>query len=160
MRSTRNTLAAAVRGKSVILLGTGLIHAIDLERQAKQAHWNVEDTNFLALHKLFDEIATAASGFADSLAERSVALGGTADGRIATVTNRSTLPAYPLDARSGVAHLNQLAASLATFGTLARAGIEDSAEWRDLDTSEIFTQISTVLDQKLWLIEAHTPPTD
>jgi len=38
MHSTKNTLDAAKRGKSIVLLGTGLIHALDLERHAKQAH--------------------------------------------------------------------------------------------------------------------------
>jgi DNA-binding ferritin-like protein len=74
---------------------------VDLHRHAKQAHWNVGGPYFTALHELFDRIATAADKDADLLAERLVALGGTADGRVATVANRSTFGEYPLDARQG-----------------------------------------------------------
>ena len=77
MRHTKNTLDAAKRGKSIMLLGTALVHAVDLHRQAKQAHWNVGGPAFTALHELFDRIATAADKDADLLAERLVALGGT-----------------------------------------------------------------------------------
>jgi hypothetical protein len=54
---TKNSLDAAKRGKSMVLLGMGLVHALDLERQAKQAHWNVKGANFGALHELFDRVA-------------------------------------------------------------------------------------------------------
>ena len=85
MHPTKNTLDAAKRGKSVVLLGTGLIHALDLERQAKQAHWNVKGPNFRALHELFDEVAQQAEDASDLLAERMVSLGGSPDGRVATI---------------------------------------------------------------------------
>src|SRR6266850_7095569 len=88
MHSTKNTLAAATRGKSIVLLGMGLIHALDLERHAKQAHWNVRGPNFRALHELFDEVAQQSEDASDLLAERLVALGGTADGRVGVVASR------------------------------------------------------------------------
>lgn len=155
MHPTRNTLDAAKRGKSVVLLGSALIHALDLERQAKQAHWNVRGPNFKALHELFDEIAQQAEDFSDLLAERMVAIGGTPDGRVATVAQRSTLPAYPLDLPSGAAHIEALAGAIAAFGTLARAAIDDATGWGDADTADVFTELSRDLDKSLWLVEAH-----
>jgi len=155
MHPTRNTLDAAKRGKSVVLLGSALIHALDLERQAKQAHWNVRGPNFKALHELFDEIAQQAEDLSDLIAERMVALGGTPDGRVSTVAQRSTLAAYPLEAQDGAAHIEALAGAIAAFGTLARAAIDDAAGWGDADTADVFTELSRDLDKSLWLVEAH-----
>jgi hypothetical protein len=42
----------AIRLQSVELLNRNLASAIDLERQAKQADWNVKGPNFIALHVL------------------------------------------------------------------------------------------------------------
>ena len=155
MRTTKNTLDAAKRGKSVILLGTALVHALDLERHAKQAHWNVRGPNFRALHELFDDVAQQAEDASDVLAERLVALGGTADGRIATVADRSTLPKYALDISSGTAHVEALSGSLAVFGSVTRDAIDQAAQWGDADTADVFTEISRGIDKTLWMVESH-----
>lgn len=156
MRHTKNTLDAAKRGKSIMLLGTALVHAVDLHRQAKQAHWNVGGPMFTALHELFDRIAAAADKDADLLAERLVTLGGTADGRVATVSNRSTLGVYPLEARQGEAHIEALSTALATFGSVARDAVNQAVDWGDQDTADLLTHISTGLDKNLWLVESHS----
>jgi len=158
MHRTKNTLDAAKRGKSAVLLGTGLVHALDLERHAKQAHWNVRGPNFKALHELFDEVAQQSEDASDLLAERLVALGGTADGRVGVVASRSTLPDYPADATSGDEHVEALSRSIAAFGSVARDAIDQAAEWGDADTADIFTEISRGLDKTLWLVEAHAGP--
>jgi DNA-binding ferritin-like protein len=54
---TKNSLPQSIRFRSVGLLNRNLASAIDLERQAKQAHWNVKGSNFIALHELFDKVA-------------------------------------------------------------------------------------------------------
>ena len=74
LHSTRNTLPEEIRRKSVDLLGQSLATAIDVQRQAKQAHWNVKGPNFIALHLLFDEVHTAAIEWADLFTEISRAV--------------------------------------------------------------------------------------
>ncbi|MFC5422857.1 DNA starvation/stationary phase protection protein Dps [Bosea eneae] len=157
MRATRNTLHEDIRGKSVMLLGTGLVHALDLERQAKQAHWNVRGPDFIALHELFDDLAEAAEDWGDLLAERAVALGGVADGRVAIIANRTTLPEYPIGAALGPDHLRALSIALSTWGELARDAIDQATAFGDADTADVFTEVSRGIDQKLWMIEAHLP---
>ena len=78
--STRNDLPAATRARVGVLLNARLADTIDLQLQAKQAHWNVKGPNFIALHELFDKVADAAEEASDMLAERLVALGGRAEG--------------------------------------------------------------------------------
>jgi starvation-inducible DNA-binding protein len=155
MRETRNSLKGNARGKSIVLLGTSLIHALDLERQAKQAHWNLRGPNFIALHELFDKVADEARGHADEAAERLVALGGEADGRPASIANRSTLKPCPSKLESERAHVEHMAGALATFGELARAGIDDAAGWGDQATADLLTGVTRGLDKLLWMVEAH-----
>src|SRR3984893_13746816 len=86
---TKNSLPQSIRRQSVELLNRNLASAIDLERQAKQAHWNVKGPNFIALHELFDKVAEAAEEFIDLLAERVTALGGVAEGTIEAAAGHS-----------------------------------------------------------------------
>jgi starvation-inducible DNA-binding protein len=58
---------------------------VALALDAKQAHWNVTGPAFLPLHDLTDRLAADALGWADRVAERTVALGFAVDGRPGTV---------------------------------------------------------------------------
>jgi starvation-inducible DNA-binding protein len=155
LHPTRNTLPEDIRRKSVALLGKSLVTAIDTQRHAKQAHWNVQGPNFIALHLLFDEVHGAAIEWADLCAERLVALGGTADGRLQNVAERTELASYPIETKEGAAHVRQLASTLAAFGHEVREAIGDSDDAGDPTTSDLFTQISRSVDEYLWKVEAH-----
>src|SRR5881392_2133331 len=89
---TMNDLPENVRSQVSDLLNNRLAEAIDLQTQVKQAHWNVKGPQFIALHKLFDEINEAVVEYVDLLAERVVQLGGTAEGTARVVAERSELP--------------------------------------------------------------------
>jgi starvation-inducible DNA-binding protein len=154
-RATRITLPENTRVHSVVLLQKGLVHALDLERQTKQAHWNVRGSNFSALHALFDQVAEEAVAHADLCAERLVALGGTADGRVQILAVSTTLTPYPATAHQGTDHLNAMAEALARCGSLMRQAIDKAAQHGDADTSDLFTKISRAPDQRLWMVEAH-----
>lgn len=155
MRETRNPLNGNARAKSVVLIGTMVIHALDLERQFKQAHWNVRGPSFIAVHELFDKFADEAREMADEFAERLVALGGEADGRSASVANRSTLKPYPPKLDSQRAHLEHVADAIATFSALARSAIDEAAGWGDQVTADVCTGACGGLDKQLWMIESH-----
>ncbi|MBM4075244.1 MAG: DNA starvation/stationary phase protection protein Dps, partial [Planctomycetes bacterium] len=118
-------------------------------------HWNVKGPSFIALHELFDSVAEGTEEFVDTVAERVVALGGTAEGTISNVGQRTTLPAYPLNITSGRDHVESLSTALATAGTAVRIAIERATELSDADTADLFTEISRDIDKKLWFVEAH-----
>ena len=151
---TKNSLPQSIRFRSVGLLNRNLASAIDLERQAKQAHWNVKGPNFIALHELFDKVAEATEEFSDLLAERVAAL-GTAEGRLQAVSGQSALPVYPGEIFSGREHVDALSTSLAAFGRAVREAIDEAAQFGDADTADVFTEISRETDKQLWLVEAH-----
>ncbi|HET7203000.1 MAG TPA: DNA starvation/stationary phase protection protein Dps [Steroidobacteraceae bacterium] len=155
MHPTRIDLSAKTRGRVVDLLNARLADAIDLQLQAKQAHWNVKGPNFIALHELFDKLAGELGGHVDEMAERITALGGVAEGTLQAVAGRSRLDAYPIDLAEGRAHLEALAAALARFGKSVRKAIDESGKAGDADTSDLFTGVSRDVDKALWLVEAH-----
>lgn len=155
MHPTKNDLAVDTRTTIAQLLNERLADLIDLQLQSKQAHWNVKGPQFIALHELFDSVAGLAVEFVDTVAERIVALGGTAEGTLAAVTQRTKLAAYPLNITGGRDHVEALSSALAATGKSIRAAIDKSAELGDADTADLFTGISREIDKKLWFVEAH-----
>ncbi len=155
MHSTKNDLPELKRIPLVALLNQALAELIDLQLQAKQAHWNVKGPNFIALHELFDTVAADATGFADSVAERVAALGGQAEGTVNVVGRRTMLPAYPVEIAAGRDHVEALSTSMAVVGKSIRGSIERAVELDDADTADLFTEVSRELDKKLWFVESH-----
>src|SRR5256886_8181065 len=152
---TKNDLPEASRAEAVALLNQRLADCIDLEPQCKQAHWNVKGPTFIALHKLFDEIAGDVQEYADLLAERVVQLGGIAEGTVGVVAERSTLVDYPLALSTGAEHVAALSDALAMFARTARLGIEEMNDLQDAGSADILTEISRGVDKWLWFVEAH-----
>lgn len=155
MHRTRIDLAAKTRAKMIELLNARLAEAIDLQLQAKQAHWNVKGPAFIALHELFDTLAGELAGYVDEMAERITVLGGIAEGTVQAVAGRSQLAAYPLEISEGRAHVDALAEGYARFGKAVRKAIDAAGKAGDADTSDLFTGISRGADKALWLLEAH-----
>jgi starvation-inducible DNA-binding protein len=155
MNPTRIDLTPSTRTKVCELLNLRLADTLDLVAQAKQAHWNVKGPNFIALHKLFDEVYETFAEHSDEIAERIVALGGNAEGRLAEVVKASSLPKYPDGIHGGAAHVDALATALASFGKLIRESIDTADDLKDADTADLFTAISRDTDKYLWFVEAH-----
>ena len=130
MYETHIDLAPLIRSRMIELLNARLADAIDLRLQLKVAHWNVKGPQFIALHKLFDEIAEDTDEYVDLIAERLVQLGGVADGTVRQVAERSSLDEYPATG-GGEEHVHAVAEGLAAFGRLVREGIEVAAGAKD-----------------------------
>ena len=91
----------------------------------------------------------------DDIAERAIQLGGVAEGTARTVAKRSSLSEYPANAVDGRSHVEALSTALATFGKAARKAINDANDLGDLDTADLFTEVSRGIDKWLWFVEAH-----
>ncbi|MFO1008315.1 MAG: DNA starvation/stationary phase protection protein Dps [Planctomycetaceae bacterium] len=155
MNPTKNDLPAKKRSSLCNLLNERLADLLDLGLQAKQAHWNVKGPQFIALHELFDSVAGDVTGFVDDVAERIVALGGTAEGTLQVIAKRTSLKSYSTDITSGRDHVDALSTAMANVGKLVRAAIDQADKLEDADTADLFTGISRELDKKLWFVEAH-----
>jgi starvation-inducible DNA-binding protein len=152
---TKNDIPASNRSQLIELLNQRLADCVDLQTQTKTAHWNVKGPNFIALHKLFDEINESVEEYVDLIAERAVQLGGVARGTCRVVAERSGLEEYPLDIATDSAHVQALSSALAVFGTRVRRAIDDADSLDDRGTADLFTEVSRGIDKWLWFVEAH-----
>lgn len=155
MNPTKNDLSEKTRNAVATLLNERLADLIDLGLQAKQAHWNVKGPQFIALHELFDAVAGEVLTYIDDVAERVVALGGTAEGTVGVVGKRTSLPAYSTTITRGRDHVEALSTAMAKVGQSVRAAIEEANTLNDADTADLFTGISRGIDKKLWFVESH-----
>src|SRR5262245_22968259 len=149
MFNAKNDLPDEVRIQVIELLKARLADCIDLQTQTKQAHWNVKGPNFIALHELFDKVNEAVEDYVDEIAERAVQLGGVAEGTARLVAKRSAMAEYPAKAADGRGHVEALSSALAAFGAAARKGIDQADGLGDLDTADLFTEVSRGIDK--WL---------
>jgi starvation-inducible DNA-binding protein len=153
---TRIDISESAREELVKLLNARLADTFDLYSQLKQAHWNVKGSDFIQLHLLYDTVAEGVLGFVDEIAERAAALGGLATGTVRMAAEASTLDEYPLDATSGPDTVDVVADRLAAYGAAVREAIDTAdSELGDMDTSDLFTEISRAIDKHLWFVEAH-----
>ena len=91
----------------------------------------------------------------DTVAERAVALGGTATGTVQFVNEQSELAPYPLKIKGGELHVKALSMALAACGARVRDAIETATKAGDLGTADVFTEVVRELDKYLWFVEAH-----
>src|SRR5262249_28028892 len=103
----------------------------------------------------FDQVAESVESYVDMIAERTLQLGGIAEGTARVAAARSTLEEYPLAIADGSLHVEAVAKALSTFGHEARMSIDETIALDDADTGDLFTEISRGIDKWLWFVEAH-----
>lgn len=130
---------------------------IDLEAlvvNGKQAHWHVRGGSFIGVHELLDTVVEHAQEYADTAAERVVALGLPVDSRLATVAQKTTLPTLSdgfQPWQTTVAEVVTLIdAALVTVRT-AVTGLDDI----DLSSQDVAIEIERGLTKDRWLLQAH-----
>ena len=114
--ATRIDLPAVARKRVVELLNATLASLVDLYSQTKFAHWNVKGPNFIAVHKLFDELAELVEDQIDEVAERATALGGVAFGTIRQASKATAIEEFPTD---DFQSLNVIGALADRFGVVS-----------------------------------------
>lgn len=153
--STHIDLPKDTRAKLISLLNQQLADTSDLYSQTKQAHWNIKGMDFIALHKLFDELAENLEEATDEIAERITALGGFALGTVRMAAGASCIPEFPSDLKDSRAYMEALVERYGNYAQTTRAAIEASASAGDQSTADLFTEISRSVDKHLWFLEAH-----
>jgi starvation-inducible DNA-binding protein len=155
MFPTRNDLPERTRAEMIALCNQNLADISDLYSQTKQAHWNVRGPEFFQLHELFDQLAEGVEEYIDMVAERATALGGEALGTVRMAADASRLAEFPTTLRRGIQHVEALAERYGQTAANVREAIEISDKIGDMDTSDLFIEISRGLDKWLWFLEAH-----
>ncbi len=142
------------RSNVVEALDASLADVVDLWSQAKAAHWNVKGPQFAALHRLFDELASSLAGHADTIAERAVAIGGTARGTVREAARRTRLPELPAGLENGLDEVRALLESYGRAQRGLRAARDLAASLEDPETVDLLTAVLTELEKQSWFLRA------
>ncbi|GAA3536991.1 MULTISPECIES: Dps family protein [Streptomyces] len=147
----RRVAGDALQGTLVDLLGLSLI--------GKQAHWNIVGPRFRSIHLQLDEVVSTARSYADTVAERSSALGLPPDGRPETIAAAYTLPG-PKEGWIRDTEVVQLVVD--TLGSAIerlRERITATAE-PDPVTQDLLIGITSELEKQRWMFDAENWPRD
>jgi starvation-inducible DNA-binding protein len=148
-------IEASKRQQMITVLNQQLADTFDMMSIMKQAHWNVKGPQFIALHELFDEIANGLVPYVDMIAERVTALGGMAMGTVRMAAEASRLDAYPTEVVNSLETVRVVADRLADLAASTREAGDRAEELHDMDTNDLFLEVSRDLDKWLWFLEAH-----
>jgi starvation-inducible DNA-binding protein len=91
----------------------------------------------------------------DIIAERVTALGGMAMGTVRMAAQASRLDAYPTDVVNSLETVRVVADRLADLAASTREAGDRAEELHDMDTNDLFLEVSRDLDKWLWFLEAH-----
>jgi len=125
----------------------------DLALQGKQAHWHVVGPNFESAHLQLDQIVTDARLWADTVAERAVALGSAVDGSAAATVAQSSLPAFPIGYQDTHRVVAEIADRMRLVVQDARLGLDRLGEI-DPVSQDLVIGILEALEKHLWMLQA------
>lgn len=126
----------------------------DLHLTLKHVHWNVVGRNFIAVHEMIDPQVDLVRGFADEVAERIAALGGSPKGTPGQILKDRTWDDYGLG-RAGV--LDHLSALNVVYDGVISTNREVIALLDDLDlvTQDLVIGHTGELEKFQWFVRAH-----
>ena len=135
-------------------LGPVVVDLTALAVDGKQAHWHVRGANFQAVHELLDVVVDHAHDYADTAAERVVALGLPIDARVQTVATKATTPKLTPGFQSSDVVIAEVIAHIdATLDTV-RTAVTELAEL-DPVSQDVAIEIARGLEKDRWFLFAH-----
>jgi starvation-inducible DNA-binding protein len=126
----------------------------DLHLTLKHIHWNVVGPNFIGVHEMIDPQVELVRGYADELAERIAALGGSPQGTPGAIVKDRTWDDYSVGRDTVQAHLAAL--DLVYSGEIedTRKAIDETEEL-DRVTQDILIDHAAELEKFQWFVRAH-----
>jgi starvation-inducible DNA-binding protein len=128
-----------------------LVELLELQAQAKQAHWNVVGPHFRSIHLELDEIVDAAREHSDTVAERMRALDAVPDGRTRTIANTTRLPSFPEGEVSVERAVAVVAERIIAVVNVIR-GVHDDVDAQDPTSADILHTVLEALEKQRWML--------
>ena len=150
----QSSMSADVVSGVAQFLGPVVVDLTALAVDGKQAHWHVRGANFQAVHELLDEVVEHAHDYADTAAERVVALGLPLDARIQTVGAKATTPALTPGFQQSNTVIGQIIASIDATLVTVRTAVDELAEL-DAVSQDVAIEIARGLEKDRWFLFAH-----
>lgn len=141
--------AAAAQFLSPVVLG---LQALTIN--GKQAHWHVRGANFVGVHELLDTIVEHAGDFADTAAERIVALGLPIDARVAAVAAKAGSTDVPAGFTQSDELVRAVIADIDAILADTKAVI-DGLDEVDLTSQDVAIEIMRGLEKDRWFLVSH-----
>jgi starvation-inducible DNA-binding protein len=130
-----------------------LVDLLELQSQAKEAHWNLVGPHFRSIHLEFDEIVDLVRENVDTIAERMRALEAVPDGRTRTVADTTTLEAFPAGEVSVDRAVAVIAERILTAVNVVRA-VHDGVDEQDPTSADLLHVILEGLEKQRWMLTA------
>jgi starvation-inducible DNA-binding protein len=130
-----------------------LVELLELQNQAKQAHWTLVGPQFRSTHLELDEVVDAVREYADSVAERMRALEAVPDGRTGTVAKTTTLDDFPAGEVSVERAVAVIAERILGAVNVIRA-VHDDVDDQDPTSADILHTILEGLEKQRWMFTA------
>lgn len=126
----------------------------DLHLTLKHIHWNVVGPNFISVHQMLDPQVALVRGYADTVAERVAALGGSPEGTARAIERERTWDDYSIGRDTAQSHLAALDLVYDGFIASHRSAIESTG---DIDpvTQDILIGQTAELEKFQWFVRAH-----
>ena len=135
-------------------LGQVVLDLTALSVDGKQAHWHVRGGNFQAVHELLDVVVDHARDYADTAAERVVALGLPIDARIATVAQKAGTPEMTPGFRQSDDVIAEVIAAIDATLRSVRNAVQ-GLESLDPVSQDVAVEIARGLEKDRWFLFAH-----
>ncbi|NYF11078.1 starvation-inducible DNA-binding protein [Leifsonia sp. AK011] len=135
-------------------LGPVVTDLTALSIDGKQAHWHVRGANFQAVHELLDSVVDHARDYADTAAERVVALGLPIDARTQTVGSKATTPVMTAGFQQADAVITEVIAAIDATLVTVRTAVTELGEL-DPVSQDVAIEIARGLEKDRWFLFAH-----
>lgn len=131
----------------------------DLHLTLKHVHWNVVGRNFISVHEMLDPQVALVRGFADTIAERIAALGGSPQGTPGAIVRDRTWDDYSIGIDTSLAHLGALDK---VYEGVIGDNRKAFAQIEELDavTHDVLVGQTGELEQFQWFVRAHLEDAD
>lgn len=141
--------AGAAQFLSPVVLG---LQALTVN--GKQAHWHVRGANFVGVHELLDTIVAHAGDFADTAAERIVALGLPIDARVSAVADKAGATSVPAGFTQSDELIRAVISDIDSILVDVKAAVEGLDEV-DLTSQDVAIEIQRGLEKDRWFLLSH-----
>lgn len=120
----------------------------------KQAHWHVRGANFIGVHEFLDTVVDHAQDYADTAAERIVALGLPIDARASVVGTKAPDTHVPAGFTKSDELVRAVVADIDAVLADVKAAVEGLDEI-DLTSQDVAIEIQRGLEKDRWFLVSH-----
>ncbi len=124
--------------------------------KTRNAHWNVEDTDFYNKHKFFEEQYNQLDEIMDNVAERIRTLGHYAPATMKSYLQLTHLTELSRDDNDGAGFMHELLGDHESIIVHLRVNITHVADaLKDIGTSDFLTQLLENHEKMAWMLRSH-----